>query len=114
VIPACNKPELIGIFKLAFRGLKIMESECGYWERGCTVSFLGIHKSDLVCSERTITYQVHFLLERVQCRFNATLTPISRTEENLMYVCEGATICEIALRKDFKVVQNFEKSLFLK
>jgi hypothetical protein len=24
--------------------------ECGNWERGRTVSFLGIHKSDLVCS----------------------------------------------------------------
>jgi hypothetical protein len=25
--------------------------ECGNWEWGCAVSFLGIHKSDLVCSE---------------------------------------------------------------
>ncbi len=35
-------------FQYTNRAQKI--HECGNWERGRAVSFLGIHKSDLVCS----------------------------------------------------------------
>jgi hypothetical protein len=56
--------------------------ECGNWEGGRAVSFLGINKLDLVFSGRPSIFQVNFQLERVQCRFSVTLTQISRTEEN--------------------------------
>ncbi len=31
---------------------QVFPHECGNWERGSAVSFLGTHKSDLVCSVR--------------------------------------------------------------
>jgi hypothetical protein len=34
--------------------------ECGNWEQGCAVSFLGIHKSDLVCSAYLLSEMFFF------------------------------------------------------
>ncbi len=40
---------ILGIYKLN----RSQIHECGNWERGRAVSFLGIHKSDLICSDKT-------------------------------------------------------------
>ncbi len=35
--------------------------ECGTWEQGCAVSFLGIHKSNLLCSVISVVLTVSFV-----------------------------------------------------
>jgi hypothetical protein len=70
-----------------------LKHECGNWERGRAVSFLGIHESDLLCS-------VHSICEvtRSTCNFRKTVIPQSCEAGDKKKLKRPLSICNFLAR----------------
>ncbi len=96
----CSKigGSIVGIYKLLTD-----LGECGNWERGRAVSFLGIHKSDLVCSACGLQCRLIYYVRSSRLHFNySTCRMRMRLLVQLLTLLLGCTLAEKGREKMYK------------